>query len=1188
MSKQSRSTGKKDSILHKRRILVTVLLIAMAGFGTLAAFVLTDRAKADISYDPFFTISTGPAKVRIFEPLEKSVGNEQSFTASGTAPAFSTVSISVDGVFKSTATANESGLWSKTISGVGNGDHTLQAQATLAGPFSVVSATQFIPGYSIVDLSTNGFVSSSVAGFGVGLYALTGSGQDLIDQNNSIKISDETVYLLRPRSITVVDVAAQKGIKTITFANQFLSNDDPSADTGETLRDYKLSADGTRLYVLFSNENRSKIVAFNTTTHTVISETPFPAESVANATDMILTNNETEIYIGAEYSDQLGLVNVQSGDSSTIQLPTSLRAIDVSPNGSTIYIARVCDFENCYISKFDPVTKVLDANAITLGPSAEASRLYAPKKADKLYVGSSARNEIRVFNGASAQQEAVVELGDLEWENENLIAENTTGSRIYIGTTEGNIAVVDHDTDSLASRINKPGQNYTGPNSLMLHNNRVYISYNRSPGQDDLLSLVTPTGNPSRLYSSLAFADANTSSTVSATPIVVNGAASGVISQPVAVNPITLSNSTNFSVGQPITITGPTDDPLTTSTPVITGKGPKNSQIQLSINGASPQDVSVNNNGDWSSQVTLPKNRSSTIGAVYANKRTQLVIPNTFIFGADIAKNQLSVIDGASGLQQKPITLPPINLTNIKLNTSATVSPSGNRYYVANVDATQFVTENLQLAISGDTEAALGTLPSLLEEDLGYIDVYSTQTKQITARIPIGKGKLPLSMAISPDGKRGIITSFDIGKQIALLQFEGEFNDSVESPLGYTRVNLDTNEVVGNDISTQIDLTFFNDTANASPQKIANFISGIINTLTKPGVFSADSNKIYVPSFSAEGIGIIDFASAEKTNIAIPGNGTVRAILGIQINRSTNELFFTYLEADIPDENTAPSFSTGFQVINLTNNQFSPKVPLSGIPLFNFAISSNGSKIYMTVLQLEDLINFASTTIENPQGIVFDSLPSFKLGIYDRSVGSYTTRDITRTEIPYNLVLSPDDSKVFIPTLLQNVVHVYDVQSGEMNAGNAPIILDGISTSLATTQNIGEYTLGTYNDSQNFYVPPDAPGGCVGDDCPCTGDNCNKVINNTITQFRYLPSSGSGGVQLTADQLRVPEQTVRVVKQSAQAALNSPENIKREVIARSWLVYFIYGAFISILGLTGYTVWKTDMLIGSSDDENYV
>ena len=135
MGTKNQALIKREYILHRRRILVTVLLIVMAGFGTLAAFVLTQRAKADIDYDPFFTLSTGPAKVRIFQPLEKSVGNESTFTAQGTAPPNSTVSIAVDGVSKGTASADTRGAWSKSISGVADGDHQLTAQATLAGPF---------------------------------------------------------------------------------------------------------------------------------------------------------------------------------------------------------------------------------------------------------------------------------------------------------------------------------------------------------------------------------------------------------------------------------------------------------------------------------------------------------------------------------------------------------------------------------------------------------------------------------------------------------------------------------------------------------------------------------------------------------------------------------------------------------------------------------------------------------------------------------------------------------------------------------------------------------------------------------------------------------------------------------------------------------------------------------------------
>lgn len=1184
MKKRENTSRKKGSALHKRRLLVTVFLIVMAGLGTLAAFVLTQRAKADISSDPFFTMSTGPAKVRIFQPLEKSVANPSTFTASGTAPPFSTVTVRVDGVNKGTATANDRGFWSRSVSGVSDGDHTLTAQAVLSGPFSVIGATQFIPGYSIVDLSTNGFVSSSVTGLGALLYTFTSGSSDSIGDNGVLKVSDNIVYLVRKRSLTVVDVSAQKGIKTITMSNIF--KDENGSDTGENLRGHIFSGDKTRLYLLFGggyNNGSSKIVAIDTTTNSVVEESGFPAQTIANATSIVLANNDTELFVGAENVDQLSVVSTQNGSETVIQLPTSLRAMEMSADKGTIYISRSYDNENYYVSKLDPSTKILDANALDLGGALEGARLYAPSRGSKLYVSSSNSNEIRVYDGVSGSQTGSIQLSDMQWENNRLVTENANGSRVYIGSSTGDVAIIDHDTDAVVGRVNKPAQNYSGPNGLMVYQNKLFISYNRAP--DIAGDLFDPSSNPSKLNASLAVANANTTSTVLAAPITVNGATSGMISQPVAIAPITLTGTTNFSVGEAIKITGPTGDALDTATPTITGKGPKNSQIKLSINGGSPLVVSVNNNGDWSRQVTLPKNRVNNISAVYENKRTQLIIPNTFIFGPDIAKNQLSVIDGATGLQQQPLNLPPIGVSNIKLNTSATMSPSGHRYYLVNTDATEFVTTNLQLAISGNTEEAIAALPTLLEANLGFIDVYSAQTKQLDSRITLPKGRVPISMAISPDGRRGVISSIDIGKQLAILETQENPQDVEESPLILTRVDLETNELIGDDIGFAFNIGAIANGVDpeAGPEAITNLVSGGLNLLAKPTVFSANSNTFYTIPLDGSGIRAIDFATGQETLINIPQTTQIRAITGMQINQQNNNLYLTYLEGNIPDE-SLPTFSTGFMILNLSNNQIIGKVPLPGISLFNFAVSSNGSKVYMAVIELADLINFVSSTVQNPQGVLFDSLPPFKLGIYDLTQGQYTSRVISRTEIPYNLVLSPDESKVFIPTLLQNIIHVYDVPTDTMNGGNAPIILGGLSTNLATVHNIGAATLGVYTDSASFYVPPDAP------DPPKDPEDRTTVIerNTGVTQFRFIPTAGSGGVQLTPDQLRIPEQAVQVVKQSAQAALNKPESLKREVVARSWLVYFIYGAFISILGLTGYTIWKTDMLLGRDVNDDYV
>lgn len=1183
MKKLEKNSRKKDGILHRRRIFVTVLLIVLAGMGTVAAFVLTERAKADINSDPFFTLSTGPAKVRIFQPLEKSVANPSTFTASGTAPPFSTVTVRVDGVNKGTATANDRGIWSRSVSDVSDGDHTLTAEAVLAGPFSVVGATQLIPGYSIVDLSTNGFVSSSLTGLGALLYSFTSGSSDNLTDNAVVKVSEGVVYLVRQRSLTVVDVAAQKGVKTITLSDIF--KDEGGNDSGESLKGYVFSNDKTRLYLLFGsgyNGGPSKVVAIDTMNNTVVTEGGFPIDTITYAKNIVIANND-ELFISAENSDQVGVVNTQTGTSDVITTPTSVLDMAISPDKNTIFLSRNYDDGTLYVSKLDPATKTLDATAINLGGALDGRRLYTPSRGSKLYVGSYNSNEIRVFDGVSGSQTGTIELNDMQWENKGLITENATGSRVYIGSSNGDVAVIDHDTDSLVGRVNKPAENYSGPNSLMIHQNKLFISYNRSP--DLAGDLFDPSGNPSKLYASLAVANANTTSTVSAAPITVNGASSGMISQPITVAPITLTGTTNFSVGEAISITGPSGDALDTATPTITGKGPKNSQIKLSVNGGSLLTVSVNNNGDWSQQVTLPKNRVNTVSAVYENKRTQFIIPNTFIFGADIAKNQLSVIDGSTGLQQQPLNLPPIGVSNIKLNTSATMSPSGNRYYLVNTDATEFVTANLQLAISGNTEEAIGALPGLLEANLGFIDVYSAQTKQLTSRITLPKGRVPISMAISPDGRRGIISSFDIGKQLSILQNQEDLQNVEESPLVLNRVNLETNELIEDDIIFPFNISaiaYGIDPENG-PQTITNIVSGGLNLLAKPAVFSANSNTFYTVPIDGSGIRAIDFATGQESLINIPMTTDIRAITGMHLNTQSNSLYLTYFEGNLP-EGSFPTFSTGFMILNLTNNQIVGKVPLPGISLFNFAVSSNGARVYMAVIELADLINFVSSTIENPQGVLFDTLPPFKLAIYDLAQGQYTSRVISQTEIPYNLVLSPDESKVFIPTLLQNIVHVYDVPTDTMNGGNAPIILDGLSTNLGTVHNVGTVTLGAYSDSASYFVPPDAP------DPPKPPENKNTVTERTtgVTQFRFIPAANSAGVQLTPEQLKVPEQAVQVVRQSAQSALNKPESVKKDVAARSWLVYFIYGAFMTILGLTGYTVWKTDMLLGKDNYNDYV
>lgn len=1187
---------KKDKgavILLRRRIIISVLLIVIAGFGTLAAVVLTKRAKADVGYDPYFTLSTGPSKIRIFQPLSNSVANESSFTASGTAPPNTTLTLKVDGVTKTTVTTDSKGAWTKSITGVSAGDHQLTASTSLGGPFSVIAATGYLPGYSIVDLTTNGLVSASTAGLGTAFGSIY-YGSTAVAASDSVRINDSTVYLVRQRSVTILDVASQSATKTIFLAGHFSTGGESPQDSGELFKRSVLSADGSKLYLLYSSDTSSKILKIDIATGTLESTDVFSPSIVAGATGMVLTPDGSKLYVISYNAAEVDTVQTSDGSATSQALGASARDIAISPNGSTVYISEAQQDTNFYIATIDIGSSNFDDHSIDLGTGvSEPDTLYVSSVGDKFYVGNTGDSSLRVYDTNSKALLSTLTLSSPVLAQTKQIVENQDGSKIYIPLADDSIAVIDHANDAFVASILKPATNYSHINGLMFNNNKLYTTYNRAP--DLAADLFDSSGNPTKLFSSLAVSDATSGNNVTATPITINGASAGMLSRPVATSPISLVNSVDFSVGDPITITSPTTDTtLDTATPTITGKGPKSKTIQLSINGGSAISVSVDSSGNWQKQVTLTKNKNNAIVAVYNNKRTQLVLPNTFVFGSDIAKNQLSVIDGKSGLETNPVTLPPLGVSSfgnaaVKINTGAAVNPSGQRYYVVNTDFSPIITDAMNAAVSGDTSQLLPLLSQLPATQLGGIDVYSSQTRQLVTRIAMPNGVIPVSMKVSPDGKKAMVIAYDIQQQIDLLNTPNLALATV--PLNFFRVNLDNNALVGDKITMQFD---FNQLASSDgsvmSKAIGSLVTGGLVGISNVGSYTANGTKFYTTNFSLGKLSIIDTNSGEVSELTLPNTTDYTALLSTTINPATNILYVSYMDVSGFDNVSGPSFVPGMMLINTADNSFIGKTALPGLPLFNFAVNSAGSKVYMVTVDLASFINTIGAGINNPQAVLIDSLPTFDLTVYEPATGNTTTRPISNTEVPFNLVLSPDNKQVFIPTIGQNVIHVYDVDSDTMDAGNAPIILGGISTALATTSNIGEVTLGSYNATASYFVPPDAPATVCGynskiladsPDCkPSTGNNTNT---NT---YKFLPSST--GATVSAQSLDIPKQTVQIIKDTAQQALSSHEAAVKGSTMRTWLVYIIYGAFVSILGATGYVIWRTDMLLGTSEEETYM
>lgn len=1183
--RKTRKKVQKTVILHRRRVIITSLLIVIAGLGALFAFVLTQRVKADVDFDPYFSLSTGDPKIRIFQPLHKSVDNDSNFTASGTAPPGTTISLTVDGVGKGTTTTNNSGQWTKAISGISDGEHTLTANTTLGGPFSVIGAQSLVvPSYAVVDLSTNGMTTASTIGLATTLYDAFGNqsfGQGSLYPINVFKVSSRYAYIVRPRSVTIFDVLQQKTIKTITLSSQFLTEGDSSVDTGESFKHALVSTDGGRVYLLYSDGDTGKIVAIDTATQTLISGSGFPASTTPNATQMVQSPDGLQLFTIAYNSNQFDVISTLDGTSSQLTLGGSARDMVASADNSTIYISKAIQDGSYYIALYDVGGGTLDDLAIDLGTSLEGSTLYASGN-DTVYATSSYDTTFRVFDRVSKLQTATIDLPALVLEQTKQIARNDSETRAYIPLQDNTIAMVNLTANELIGVINPPGDNYTGPAGLMYYDGSLYASYARTPSLGDIYDI-------SGLFSSLTVANANASGSTTASALTVNGVASGSISQPLDAGALSLESEVTFSVGDPVTITGPlADSVLDTSTPTITGTGPKGATIQLTVNSGSPVNVAVDQNGNWQKVVSLQKNKTNNIAVLYNNKRSQLVLPNLFVFGADIAKNQLSVIDGQSGLEQQPVTLPTIGINNLRLNLSAAMNPNGQRYYVSNVDFATFLADHIDLLSSylGGTTPDPGDadiLLDLLDAQLGSVDVYSTQTKQKISQINLPLGTVPIGITISPDGTRAFVQVFNIENELNLLTAQEPLTGAQPSPLQFVPIDLDTNEVSSDPIDPTINVDIFggDDSGFVLGTSIA---SAAVNALSKAGVFSNDGEQFFVPAFSANVINSIDTETNELTTLDIQSDPETTTVpLGMQTSTVNNVLYVSYLDVRPPAEGESfPYLAPGMMLIDLDTDEIISKTPTPTVPLFNFVIGNTGAKAYMVTLNLEEIIEKVTTGIANQQAVFADSLPTFYISTLDIASGTLTSKAVTNTEIPYNPVLSPDGTQVFMPTLLHNTVHMYDITSDTVDPGNYPVVLGGLSTALATTSNTGSALLGSYNASATYYVPADAP---VTQDPESTTTIIEKTFG--ATEFRNLPANNATTTTLAAEDLAIPNQVVQVVRDTAQQALESQRttNVAQN---RTLLIYAVYAALVSVLGLTGFAIWKTDVLLGGAEAEEYV
>lgn len=1171
-----RAVKKEGATLLKRRIIATVALVLAAGFATLSAFVWTKPTKADTNFDPFFSLSTGSPKVRIFQPLQQSLDNPSDFVANGQATPGSTVILKVDGNQVGSAVANDKGLWSKNVTGVANGDHELTASATISGPLAVVASADFAPGFGLLNLPTNSLTSSYNTGISSLAFSFFGQygGQDPIVSYVATPQNSQFVYLLRKRSLIVADVTTQKVIKTINFSARFMQDNN---DNGQSIRAIADDPQNHRVYLLFSNSDASQVLSIDTSANTLVNIDQFNPAIQAGATGMVMAANK--LYITKEGANTLQSVNVSNGNVNVIGLESGLTTAAALPDGSAIYVAEATNENNYVLSRLSTTDDTVQEQVVDLGSALPVNRMYASPSGQKLYALSNYSGDLRVINLNDNAIEGVVGLGSPPQIDATLMQPvfNNDGSRIYVPLQTGKVAIVNTTNNSFVGNVNAPNSSYTSLHALMYYNGKIYTGYTRQLSPTDITDF-------SQLFNTIGVSDANTSSDVTPQTITSPGTATAWISPPITISPQTYTGSTQFSVGTPLSITSPADgDTLDASNPVIKGKGPKGKTIQLIVNNGSSTNVTVGNDGNWQTQVTLPKGKSSKVSVAYENKRAQVIVPNITVMGANIAKSELSVIDGNSGLQQQPINLADIGLQNVKLNNSAAINPNGQRYYLVGNDATSMVNTVMNLVLGGGSESgdiAQQIINQLTTLQAGSITVYSAQTRQQVATISLPGGMFPLGMAVSPDGKKGMVTAIDIGQELALINGQQSINDQTTAPVALYTVNLENNTLDTNKISYTMNLKGFTDgaTQDEAMKTYFSMASGIF-LLSRPGSFNSDGSKFYTTALSPGKFSVINMSNKQVSTVSLPSQYNNAILMSSQFNKTTGTLYATYINISIPlDESGnltgAPQFIPGILLLDPANNQVVGQSTLPNLPLFNFAVSSNGSKLYFLTANFSEIISALTSTEPNPNGLLADTLPEFSIGVYDLNLGAYNDYPLTNTEIPISLALSPDDSRVFVPTLAGNVVHVFDTASNQVDPGNAPVVLPGLIPMFGTGDYVANATIGAYSASGSYYVPPDAPVE------PKCGDCTQTIIQNNpgVTQFRYLSAAQQAAV--APQSITLPQQTLKTVQQTVQKTIEQQKKTEVQKIQRTWLIYIFYTLLMLVLTTIGVTVWRTDMVLG--------
>ena len=1173
--KHTRVGRKGESKLLKRRVIATIVLVFVAGFASLSAFVWTKDTRADTNFDPFFTLNTGSPKVRVFQPLQKSVANPANFVANGQAVPDSTVTIKVDGTTVGTATANNKGLWSKSVSNIADGDHELTASTTVSGPLAVTVSNVYSPGYGLLDLGSNAITSSYNSGLSTlpftafGPYAGNGTVQPyhVVTTNGG-----HYAYLIRQRSVLVVDVTTQKIFKTINLTESFR---DGQYDNGQSIKAVVESPAQNRIYALFSNDSDSTIIALDTSTNTVISKSSFDPDLQTGAQYMLLASNK--LYVGRTGSPTINAVNTSTQDVANTVLDTNLYAMAESADGNTIYASESSQDGRYTISIISTSDDAIQRQAIDLGSNFSADIINPDPSGQKLYISNYGSGSLRVVDLNSGSLSGSIDLSAVPRSPDGSIRAlfNNDGSKLFVPLQNNTIAIINTNSQSVVGSVNVPSQAYTTLNSFAYNNDKLYAGYSRS------FNPTVDITNLSGIFESIGVANANATGDITPSAISAPGTTTSLISSPFTISPQTYTGSTQFSVGDPIKITSPTDDDtLTTTTPTIYGKGPKNKTIQLSINSGAATNVTVDSSGNWQKKVTLLPKKNNTIIANYNNKRTQLVIPNHSIFGRTIAKSELSIIDGDSALQQQGINLGDTGLQNVKLNNSAAINPNGQRYYLINSDATSIVSSLISTATSnsGSTaDIAQQIGQQLLDTQLGNITVYSAQTKQVQTTMSLPKGMVPLGLAISPDGKRGMVSAIDLPAEVALLSGDVPVSSNTPAPLTLFSVDLEHETIDQEKIVLHIDLTAFtgSPTQEEAIKTYLSMASGVL-LLSRPGSFNTDGSKFYTTAFSPGEIGVVDMSNKQVSSLSLSDQHKNAVVMSTQFNKATNRLYLTYIDLTLPDGSggPVPQFVPGVMIIDTANNQLVGQSVLPNLPLFNFAVNSSGTVVYFITANFSDFLAALTSTESNSNGVLADTLPQFSIGVYDLGGGSYNEFPITNTDIPISMAIAPDDSRVFVPTILSNLVHTFDTATNQVDSGNSPIVLPGLSVMFGAGDYVGSALLGSYNASSTYYVE----SGTVVPPTSCCTPPVEKIT------YKFLTAAQQAAI--VPQPITLPQQTIKTVQNTVEKAIEQQKQSEIQAARRTWLIYLFYATLMVALAAIGVTIWRTDMVLGKGATED--